>query len=1042
MALQAVFSNQLEALFDALCLRLAGTPRDPFSRDTLIVPSAAVQRWLQLRLAERRGIAANLDMLYLAPWLHGLLREPGDPEPLGAAWVWRVYELLGHPRLLREQPRLAQSLGDPAAPAYEALRWERAQAAAAQLERLGLERPDWLAAWRERRLLTGQPDEAWLAALWRGVGDEAGDLLARRIDRLNERTLSRPVHLFALPRIAPLHWQALQRLGGECWLYQLNPCREYWFDLVSPRRLARLREQGRADAHEIGHPLLALNARGLQQQLQQLADSGLHADEGDYRDPAGDGLLARVQRSLLDLQGEAPAPAAAGDRSLELHICHSLRRELEVLHDRLLGLVADDPGLQLADIHVLCPDLERAAPMIDAVFGSMPAERRLPYAISGLAAPPLPLAQQRLFAVLDLLASPASHAALSGLLALLLDEDEAAALIEALQAAGQHAGLDADHAARHGLSSQHTLDAALQRLLLAYCLPVAATALAPLGPWRAAPCSLDRELLARLQSLTRDLRAAAAQTAQPQPPAFWSAWLQAQVERWLPGSEDRDSELAEHAARLRDAIARLSEAWARADLQTALPLARVRGALLAALHDPVRGGVAGGAISFSNLASLAPLPARVIAVIGLDDKAWPRPSTPQPGDLLAAEPRAGDRQPRAEQRELLLQALLNARDVLHLSHSGRSQRDGSVLPPSVMLAELLAWLGDAAPGIVVAQPLQAFSPLAFDPQSPRQQSFRAELLPPAPSAAAPALIDDEEASDPALQPEPAFLPRPLPPRPPPQRFSLAELQQALEHPAKAWLRRRLDLRLPWDEQPWDDAEAFALDGRALRAWADEFGEQLPEDPQAWALADPRWPPGALGGLQLRAERELLRRHAARLADWRAAPRLPPLADLPLAGGVLTLQELRPRLLGGRPSLLLARYAKPRPADWLAVWLRQLVLNVQLGPEARAVGLQRGEELSFRAPDRPLALLQSLVELAWADPPPLLPLRSAWELLESGETAARRRWLGDRFAGERDDAHWQLLLRGRTLDPFDPQAELETLAASLLGPLREHMQGTR
>ena len=416
MPLHAAFSNQLEALFDALCARLAARPRDPFTRDTVIAPSAAVQRWLQLRLAAQRGIAANLDTPFLAPWLHGLIREASDAEPLGAAWPWRVYELLVHPKLLREQPRLAHSLGDPQAAGAEGLRWERAQAVAAQLERLGLERPDWLAAWRERRLVTGHADEPWLAALWRAAGDEAGDLLARRLERLRGLALPGPVHLFALPRIAPLHWQALRGLQGELCLYALNPCREYWFDLVSPRRLARLRAQQQDGAHEVGHPLLALNAQPSQQQLQQLAEAGLFADEGDYREPAGDTLLARLQRGLLNLDGEAPEPAASGDRSLELHVCHSLRRELEVLHDRLLGLVAFDPGLQLADILVLCPDLERAAPLIDAVFGSMPAERSLAYAISGQAEPPLPAALQRPLAVLDLLDSAAPHAQLAGLL--------------------------------------------------------------------------------------------------------------------------------------------------------------------------------------------------------------------------------------------------------------------------------------------------------------------------------------------------------------------------------------------------------------------------------------------------------------------------------------------------------------------------------------------------------------------------------------------------------------------------------------------------
>ncbi len=1016
MPLQAVFSNQLDALFDALCLRLQATPRDPFSRDTVIVPSSAVQRWLQQRLAERLGIAANLDTPYLAPWLHGLLREPGDPEPFGSAWVWRVYQLLGHPKLLREHPRLAQSLGDPAAPGREALRWERAQAAAALLERLGLERSDWLTAWRERRLVTSEPDEPWLAALWRAVGDEAGDLLARRLERVSARELERTVHLFALPRIAPLHWQALQRLGEQgasLQLYQLNPCREYWFDLVSPRRLARLQAQGRDDAHEVGHPLLALNAQPLQQQLLQLAEAGLHADDGDYREPPADHLLARLQRGLLDLQAEAPAQP--GDRSLELHVCHSLTRELEVLHDRLLGLIADDPSLQLGDILVLCPDIDAAAPRIEAVFGSAPTERLLPYAITGQTAPPLPAALRRFLALLALLDGPAPVTELAELL-----PGDVLDALDALQAAGLRAGLDAAHALPHGLSPAHTLDAALQRLLLAHCLP--AQPLPPLGAWQAAPQSLPRATLAALQAFASGLTQAA-RTALPQAPARWTALLQQWAAAWLAdGSTPNEPDADDDAGRrLRDAIARLSEAWQRAGLTEPLPLARVRAALLEALHDPVRGGVPTGAITFSNLASLRSLPARVVALIGLDDGAWPRAAAPQPFDLLAAQPRAGDRQPRQEQRQLVLEALLAARDVLHLSHSGRSLQDDSPRPPSVLLAELADFLGPALTR--VEHPLQPFSPRAFDPAKPALQSFRAELLPPA-------------------QPSPAtpFLPGPLPPLAnPPTVITLSQLQAALRHLGRDWLQRRLGLKLPWDEAPWEPAEPFALDRFALSDWAERWAPRLTPatadtEVLRWAATDPRWPPGALAEPALRAELPRLRAYAAAQAAWRAAPLLPLPPPLALGGMALSFEGSELRGLEGRPALRLAKFQPPGAADQLSTWAAHLALQAAFGAEAGAQMQHAEGLLLFQPVPEPLTLLKQLVALAQADAPAFLPVRTALALVEEGPGKAVSAWRNERFGGESQDAHWALLRRGEGEGDEEALDVLAAVANEVLRPI--------
>ena len=52
----------------------------------------------------------------------------------------------------------------------------------------------------------------------------------------------------------------------------------------------------------------------------------------------GSSLLAAVQNSMLALHDLAPAslPLQPADRSIELHVCHGLTRELEVLHDQLL----------------------------------------------------------------------------------------------------------------------------------------------------------------------------------------------------------------------------------------------------------------------------------------------------------------------------------------------------------------------------------------------------------------------------------------------------------------------------------------------------------------------------------------------------------------------------------------------------------------------------------------------------------------------------------------------------------------------------------
>src|SRR5439155_25089749 len=69
-------------------------------------------------------------------------------------------------------------------------------------------------------------------------------------------------------------------------------------------------------------------------------------------------------------QADQRAPLDPDDRSLQVHACHGRAREVEVLRDAILHLLAEDPTLEARDVIVMCPDIESFAPLIHATFGA------------------------------------------------------------------------------------------------------------------------------------------------------------------------------------------------------------------------------------------------------------------------------------------------------------------------------------------------------------------------------------------------------------------------------------------------------------------------------------------------------------------------------------------------------------------------------------------------------------------------------------------------------------------------------------------------
>ena len=138
--------------------------------------------------------------------------------------------------------------------------------------------------------------------------------------------------------------------------------------VVDARRLSWLAAQQKDMFFETGNSLLAAWGKQTRAHIGLLFE-GEHEVEEDaaFAPHPARHLLARLQNAILELQQLAPASVrlAASDRSIEVQVCHSRTRELEVLHDRLLGLFklhANTPdALRPSDIVVLMPDLEQAA---------------------------------------------------------------------------------------------------------------------------------------------------------------------------------------------------------------------------------------------------------------------------------------------------------------------------------------------------------------------------------------------------------------------------------------------------------------------------------------------------------------------------------------------------------------------------------------------------------------------------------------------------------------------------------------------------------
>jgi exodeoxyribonuclease V gamma subunit len=1101
-------SNRFEFLLESLLANLEAEAPGPFDVQPVIVPSAAVRRRIELAQAERLGVCANLEFAFLARWLW---RQIGRVVPVAESspfappvLAWRLHEILADPALAAAHPPLGAYL----AAADATMRFDLAQALARVFDHYLTYRPEWLAAWAAGRPAglkdECRADEAWQAELWRRVAAGLGAVREHPMSAFFAAAeahgavsgLPRSAHLFCLPTLPPLYLDVLRRLSRwmDLHLYVLNPCREYWFEIVDRKRLAYLAARQGDLYHEVGNSLLAAWGRQAKAQLELLFDdAGLIQDQGSaFRPAGGKTLLARLHDAILDLTELDPGSLAlaSSDRSVEVHVCHSLTRELEVLHDQLLALFAGPRPPRPADIVVLTPDLDAAAPLIEAVLGTAPAGRRIPFVITGRGAVGT---NPVLRAVDALLATVGSRCTASQVLDLLhlppiarrfgLAPDDLPRIHAWLGEAGIRWGMDEATPEALGLpAGGHSFAAGLDRLFLAYALgdeePDATELFVgrlPAGnPEGGAALTLGAwwRLVEALRALDRAL-------SRPLDADAWRAALLNLAADFI--AEER--EWADELRSLNAAIVELHAQMVAGGAASPQPLAVIRTALAALLDEPARGGTPSGAVTFSALTTLRHLPYRVVCLIGMNHGAFPGAARPAEFDLLARHPKPGDRQRRDDERNLFLDAVLAARERLYLSYTGRSIRDASPLPASVLVDELLDYLAAATASdpadpktlaaarrrLVVEHPLQAFSPAYFLPgeeggenRDPRLVSFNAEYCAALrarqaapPPVDLPAVEDDEDDEDSST--DQPFVARPFFPASLPspgeewRAPGLDDLLRFFRNPCQFLLTRRLGLRLEEGEESPADEEPFLADWPVRQALARRL---LPaalagRDPDALlqlAQAGGEYPAGRLGEAELRRELASLARYAARLAPALAEPLAPPLVarlDFEIDGEAWSLEgalsDLRPA------GLVRARYDEARATDYLEAWLAHLFLCAASpgGVASRTVWHARDCAFALQPCETPcehLAELLALYRRGLTEPLPFFPKSACAYVTEGGSiVAAHKVWHNSRNPehGESAKAAYRLALRGRA-DPLD--ADFEAVARTVFGPLLEHLEG--
>jgi exodeoxyribonuclease V gamma subunit len=813
----------------------------------------------------------------------------------------------------------------------------------------------------------------------------------------------------------------------------------------------------------------------------------------------------------LALPFDAPPPAPprtvkADDRSVQVHACHGPTRQVEVLREVLLDLLNRHPELEPRDILVMSPDLETFAPLVAAVFaegeewpqpGASPAERwgatgtpRLPMAIADRTVRRHNPVADALARIVDLASSRLTASAVADLLALdvvagrfSITAEEQGQLRTWIRESGIRWAIDDEHRAAHDQppDGANTWRFGLDRLLLGLTMESQGRLFADVLAYDGIEGDAV-ELLGRFTEFCEHLFDQLHRLQQPRPLAAWVEQLTDTLTA-LTATTNQGAWLSQQ---VRDTLATLGDDGGSCDRPLSLDAIT---AVIGRRFDLDVGsvGLQTGAMTFCAMRPMRSVPHQVICLLGMEEGGFPRRDQSLGFDLMATEPRLGDRSVRDEDRMLLLEAILAARRYLVITYSGRDPQSNEPRPPAVPLGELLEVVdaafvtpdGQPARNLVEQEhPLHPFSPRCYGTEQGGTVNFHrgflhgARQLVTAPVAAHPFFDQPLQAPEEPTATQDVDMQQASP-----DSLLLSDLIRFFEHPTRYLLQRQLGLYLAEENAELPNREPTTLDG--LAKWS--IGSTLlaahlggVDEARAVTLtrASGQLPLGTMGDVQVQEVQA-----TARSIAQRALPYLDPNGldegqsetidvELPLEGQVL---QGRVRQVHGAARVAL-QFGAIKAKHLVTLWINHLALTLAepdrprdswlFGARAGApfrsqvhlVPLGKTAEERQRQASQHLSTLVTLFHEGQQSPLLFFP-NSSWaffaaldgreENRRAALAAARTTWLprpgpgGERC--ESNDAYYRQAL-GEAL-PFDaqlsgdgPSATFEHIAHQVWTPL--------
>lgn len=735
-------SNQIELLKMISASIMKEYPiKDPFTPEIILVQNEEMSQWIKTELATTFGVAANIDCLLTECFIWKMCRKiiPNIPKKntfSKRSITWKLISLF--PKIISD-PKFKILADYLKKDINQRKSFKLALEIAELYDKYLVYRPDWLNSWEQGKIIEKLGEsQKWQAPLWQKIithTKENGQSLWHRASlyqkfiQILESFTARPeglpdrVFVFGSSMLSYYCLQALRALGRytDIHILLINPCRHYWEDIQDKDYLTKQLDfsnnyQQKKLKKDLyiksntdnfltkiqknklkNNSLLCSWGKLCRDKIRLLSHLNDVQDVSSFVRPSQDSILGLLQNDILELEINKNHILNPEDQSISIHICHSPQREVEVLYDNLLAMMADDSSIAPHDIIVMAENIDCYSPFIKSVFGYSNTRQYLPFFITNRS---IKYVHPIFLTFLSLLELPDSRFTSEQVLSFLelpsiasrfcINEEGLILLRRWVSESGICWGLDDDNLQELSITStsQNTWRFGLTRMFLGYAMKINNKEYNRVTHYNYSNDTLI-ELVGHLADFLEKLR-------------FWKNYLSIPriIKKWMPCVRKMIKDFFLPDKEIHKSLLLLESQWKKI-LESGLDAGYDRPITVSLLHDELAIWLnqkemsqyfMTDTINFCDFFPSRPVSFKVICLLGMNDVARPYSISPTSFNLMDNQKRLGDLSKLDESRHFFLEILISAKKKLYISLIGRTAQDNTLIPPSSLIRDLIDYI--------------------------------------------------------------------------------------------------------------------------------------------------------------------------------------------------------------------------------------------------------------------------------------------------------------------------------------------------------------